>query len=77
MSWNAIGIMSSDSYLGRTLEQLSVDICGVGEHWLYKNDLHFLDSINSTYKYAAVSDSDLEKKGRKGWRCYLLEMGDN
>ena len=66
LSWNATGIMTSDSYIGRSLEQLSVDICGIGEHWLYMNDLHFLESISCSYKYAAVSDSDLEKpSGRK------------
>ena len=65
MSWNATGIMSSGSYLGRTLELLGVDICGISEHWLYRNDLHFLDSVHSSYRYAAVSDFDLEKPSRR------------
>ena len=64
MSWNATG-MSSGSYLGRTLEILSVDICGISEHWLYRNDLHFLDSVHSSYRYAVVSDFDLEKPSRR------------
>ena len=41
LSWNATGIMSSGSYLGRVLENLNIDICGISEHWLYRNDLHF------------------------------------
>ena len=65
LSWNATGIMSSGSYLGRTLEQFSVDICGVGGHWLYKTDLYFLDSSNSAYKYTTVSDSGLEKPSKR------------
>ena len=65
LSWNATGIMSSGSYLGRVLENLNIDICGISEHWLYRNDLHFLDSINSSYKYAAVSDFDLEKPSKR------------
>ena len=52
-------------YIGRTLEQLSVDVCGISEHWLYLNDLHFLESISTSYKYAAVSDSDLERPSRR------------
>ena len=65
LSWNATGIMSGGSYIGRTLEQLSVDVCGISEHWLYLNDLHFLESISASYKYAAVSDSDLERPSRR------------
>ena len=65
LSWNASGIMSSGTYIGRSSEQLSVDICGIGEHWLYINDLNFLESFFSSYKYAAVSDSDLEKPSRR------------
>lgn len=33
MTWNASGIMSSGSYLGRVLGQYDIDICGVSEHW--------------------------------------------
>ena len=57
--------MSSGSYIGCSLDQLSVDICGIGEHWLYMNDLHFLESISSSYTYAAVSYSDPEKHSRR------------
>ena len=65
MTWNASGIMSSGSYLGNALKQSDIDICGVSEHWLYKKDLHFLDSIHKSYNYAAVADFDLEKPSRR------------
>ena len=59
MTWNASGIISSGSYLGHVLGAYDIDICGASEHWLYKKDLHFLDSVDSDYNYSAVSDSDL------------------
>ena len=65
MTWNASGIMSSGSYLGHVLGAYDIDICGVSEHWLYKKDLHFLDSVDSDYNYSAVSDSDLELPSRR------------
>lgn len=65
MTWNASGIMSSGSYLGSVLKRLNIDICGVSEHWLYKKDLHFLDSVNKSYYYSAVSDFDLERPSRR------------
>lgn len=65
MTWNASGIMSSGSYLGRSLKRLDTDICGVSEHWLYQKDLHFLESVNQSYNYFAVSDSDLQKPSRR------------
>ena len=65
LSWNATGIRSSGSYIGCSLEQLSVDICIIGGHWLYMNDLHFVESISSSYEYAAVSYSDPEKPNRR------------
>ena len=65
MTWNASGIMSSGSYLGHVLGTYDIDICGVSEHWLYKKDLHFLDSVDSDYNYSAVSDSDLELPSRR------------
>ena len=48
LSWNATDIMSGGSYIGRTLEQLSVDVSGISEHWLYLNDLNFLESISAS-----------------------------
>lgn len=65
LTWNASGIMSSGSYLGSVLKRLDIDICGVCEQWLYKKDLHFLESVNSSYSYSAVSDFDLERPSRR------------
>lgn len=65
MSWNASGIMSSGMYLGRTLDDYDIDICGISEHWLYKKDLQFFGSINNSYKYYAVSDFDLDRPSRR------------
>ena len=65
MTWNSSGIMSSASYLSSALKRFDIDICGVSEHWLYKKDLHFLDSIHRLYNYAAVSDFDLERPSKR------------
>lgn len=58
-TWNATGIMSSASYLHSLLDNNQIHICGISEHWLYKHDLLFLESINNSYKSHAVSDPDL------------------
>ena len=80
MTWNATGIMSSASYLSKALKSFDVDVCGISEHWLYKKDLHFLESIHKSYNYSAVSDFDLERPSRrkvgKGgvallWKCSI------
>ena len=65
LTWNASGIMSSGSYLGSVLKHLDIDICGVCEHWLYKKDLLFLESVHSSYNYSAVSDFDLERPSKR------------
>ena len=65
MTWNSSGIMSSASYLSSALKRFDIDICGVSEHWLYKKNLHFLDSIHKSYMYAAVSDFDLERPSKR------------
>lgn len=59
-TWNATGIIYSASYLCDMLIKSDVDICGVSEHWLFKQNLHFLDSINSDYVSYAVSDPDID-----------------
>lgn len=59
-TWNSTGIISSASYLCDMLIKSDVDICGVSEHWLFKQNLHFLDCINSDYVSYAVSDPDLD-----------------
>ena len=65
MTWNASGIMSSGSYLGHILGTYDVDFCGVSEHWLYKKDHHFFDSIDKSYNNFVVSDFDLEVPSRR------------
>ena len=65
LTWNASGIMSGSVYLSNILDQTDVDICGVSGHWLYNNNLYFLQSINSKYKCFAISDADLLKPSRR------------
>lgn len=59
LTWNTTGIMSSCTYLCDTLTKLSIDICGIAEHWLYEKDLRFLDLIDSNYRSYAISDYTL------------------
>ena len=75
MTWNASGIMSSGSYPGHILGTYDVDFCGVSEHWLYKKDHHFFDSIDKSYNYFVESDFDLEVPSRRkvGWCRLILE----
>ena len=59
MTWNATGIMSSCSYLIEAMKFKNVDICGISEHWLRENDLHFLDNLDSSLKCYSSCDYDL------------------
>ena len=59
MTWNATGVMSSCTYLCEALNEYSVDICGIAEHWLYEQNLHFLNAIDNKYCSHAVSDFSL------------------
>ena len=52
--------MSSSSYLSYFLHETGVDFCGLRENWLFRHDLHFLNSINNKYTYYAMSDQDLD-----------------
>lgn len=65
LTWNTTGIMSSCTYLCDTLNNLSIDICGIAEHWLYEKDLHFLDQIDNRYRSHAVSDTNLNIPSRR------------
>ena len=65
MTWNSSSIMPSASYLSSALQRFDIDICGISEHWLYKKELHFLDSIHRLYIYAAVADFDLERPSKR------------
>ena len=75
MTWNATGVMSSCTYLCNTLNENSIDICGIAEHWLFERDLHFLDSIDNMYCSYAVSDFSLSlpsnRRVGKGGVCIL------
>ena len=44
MTWNATGFISSASYLCDALKDNAVDICGISEHFLFPNNVHFLDT---------------------------------
>jgi hypothetical protein len=59
-TWNATGIISSGSYLNELLLLHDIDVIGISEHWLYRSDLHFLNSINTNYTSFSVSDPDLD-----------------
>jgi len=59
MTWNVTGIMSSSSYLCNCLTNNNIDICGIGEHWLFPHNLYFLDSLFTDYRVHAVCDNDL------------------
>ena len=74
-TWNATGIMSSSSYLSDFLNNTGVDFCGLSEHWLFRHNLHVLNSINNKYTYYAMSDPDLDyisnRKVGKGGLCIM------
>ena len=59
LTWNATGIMSSASYLCKTLTYLHINICGISGHWLLHNSVHFLDSAFKNYRYIVKCDNDL------------------
>ena len=77
-TWNAIGIMSSASYISSFLEQKHLHILGISEHWLFNSNLHFLDSISSEYVGFCTTDSDLvwpsNRKVGKGGVAVLWHM---
>ena len=41
LTWNVTGVMSTASYLCDILTDGNIDICGISEHWLLPNNLHF------------------------------------
>jgi len=59
LTWNVTGVMSTASYLCDILTDGNIDICGISEHWLLPNNLHFLGCISSDYRYHAVCDKDV------------------
>jgi len=63
MTWNATGLISSASYLCHALKDNAVDICGISEHFLFPNNVHFLDILISDYCYHVSCDKDLTESG--------------
>jgi hypothetical protein len=59
-TWNCTGVMSSASYLSDLLQNHSIDICGMSEHWLFEHDLQFIYCINSHYTSYSIADPDLQ-----------------
>jgi hypothetical protein len=45
MTWNVTGLMSSVAYFAGMLKQRQTDFCGLSEHLLLHDNVHFLDSI--------------------------------
>ena len=64
-SWNATGIMSSASYVSNLLEKKALHFFGISEHWLYPQNLHFLDTIHRDYTGFGVCDNDLMSISRR------------
>ena len=48
-TWNCTGIMSSAYYLSNLLSCYNIHICGISEHWLSIQNIHFIDSIHPAY----------------------------
>ncbi len=57
--YNVKGAMRNAMYLDTLLNNNDLDILVVSEHWLYKDSLSFLDSLNKNYISHGVSDSTL------------------
>lgn len=64
-TWNATGIISSASYLCDLLNDRAVDVCGISEHFLYPNNVHFLSTLNSDYRFHVTCDRDLKLPGAR------------
>ena len=67
--------MSSASYASNSLEERNLHFLGIFEHWLYPQNLHFLDTINSHYTGFAVCDVVLKSiSRRKVGKCRVALM---
>jgi len=65
VTWNATGVISSAPYLQKLLYEKDTTICGRSEHWLYENNVHFLDSVFSNYKPFTVCGKDLSLPSKR------------
>ena len=68
MPWNATGLISSASYLCDALKDKVVDICGISEHFLFPNNVHFL-ILTTVIMYQVIKTYQFQANG--GW---LKEM---
>ena len=53
--WNCSGIFGNYSYARKLLQ--NTDILALSEHWLYNDELDFLDSLDNKFSYYASSSS--------------------
>ena len=60
-TWNATGLISSSSYLCDSLRNHDIDFCGLSEHYLFPQNVRFIDSLISDYRTHVVCDRDLLK----------------
>ena len=51
--------MSSALYISSLLDKRYIHILGLSEHWQFKHNLYFLDSINSNYVGFGIADNDV------------------
>ena len=86
--WNCGGIKSNFVYIKKLLE--SVDVLALSEHWLYEDELSFLDNLHNDFLYhAKVSErNNINTRWRRGqggvaivWRKHLkvqqLSLGND
>jgi len=60
IAWNATEIVSSAPYLSRLLKTHDTDICGLSEHWLFRDNLNFMNTICDQYCTYAQCHPDLD-----------------
>ena len=54
VTWNITGIMPSAAYLSNILTEGNIDICGISEHWLLPDNVHFMDTLFNDYNHYTV-----------------------
>ena len=59
ISWNARGIMYGGRFLCDLLSSTDIDVCAISEHFLFDDNLDFLNSLDAAYTYVGVCDSSL------------------
>ena len=59
--WNVRGVMFSTPYLSKLLNTYKVQICAISEHWLYNDNVNFLNTIDKDFISVAVCDSSLDE----------------